>query len=168
MICGIVFTVALLNALMMNTKKLLASGLTGTSFMTIYSYALSEFRDKNFKEPKVLGQLLKRLIPVIKKRYAHYNGWVLHYIVGIMFAAAYMYLWETKRMMPTIKNGLLLGGISGIIAIVAWKAVLKLHPNPPKLDFKRYYAQLVAAHIVFGAFALIGYKSVGNAGNAVE
>lgn len=144
----------------MNIKKLLASGIAGTSFMSIYSYALSEFRDKNFKEPKVLGELLKRLIPIIKKRYARYDGWVIHYIVGIMFAAAYMYLWETKRITPTIKNGLLLGGLSGIIAIIAWKALLKMHPNPPKLDFKRYYGQLITTHIIFGAFAVIGYRSV--------
>ena len=143
----------------MKISKVVSVGATATTFMTLYSYILSEIKDEHFREPEILGQLLRRLIPLIKKKYTRAAGWQAHYLVGILFAAVYIYLWSKKGITPTVKNGLLFGGISGLIAMGVWKSVMKMHPNPPLLHFKKFYMQLLPAHIVFGLAATLSYNN---------
>ncbi|CAN5153771.1 hypothetical protein BH09BAC6_BH09BAC6_10300 [soil metagenome] len=142
----------------MKAKDVLISGITGTSFMTLFSYLLSEATDKNYKEPNLLGKLIDNLIPGEEEEVTQIEGWLSHYAVGILFALVYVKLWEDKKIKPSLKNGLLLGAASGALAMLVWKFTFKAHPFPPKTDFKNYYAQLMPAHIVFAVFATLGYK----------
>jgi hypothetical protein len=141
----------------MKLNKIIPVGITATTFMTLYSYILSEMKEEHFKEPEILGKLLQNLMPAIRKEFAKAAGWEIHYLVGLLFAAIYIYLWQVKKIKPTLQNGLLFGGVSGLIAVTVWKAVLKLHPDPPHLKYKRYYLQLIPAHIVFGIAAVASY-----------
>ena len=52
----------------------------------------------------------------------------------------------------------MLGGLSGILAIIIWKSTFKLHPAPPKIQTGKYYGHLLITHFIFGAFAVLGYK----------
>lgn len=133
-------------------------GIVGTSFMTGYSYGLSAAKQRNFKEPEILGKLIYRLFPEIKELPAQVTGWTLHFLVGVGFSSLYAYGWGERLMKPNLKNALLLGTASGIIAMVVWKSVLKSHPLPPATDFKKYYYQLLPAHIIFAAFATVSYN----------
>jgi len=145
----------------MKQPKVLCSAFTGTTFMTLWSYFLSWIRLNNFKEPVILGKLLYRLDLPIKKKEARAAGWGVHYLVGLLFTELYAPLWEKISFGPTKRNGLVLGGISGIAAILVWKFTLAFHPDPPSIDFLPFAGQLFIAHLVFGLFATIGYNLTG-------
>ncbi len=140
--------------------KVILGGITGTTFMTLFSYLLSETNNEQFKEPQLLATLLDRLPPQTNKQISRAAGWGIHYSVGFAFAALYAKKWRSEKGAATIKSGLILGGLSGLLAIAGWHSVFKLHPAPPKINFKKYYGHLLLAHIVFGAFASIGYNMI--------
>ena len=142
----------------MKGKETLIAGFTGTTFMTLFSYLVSAIAKENFSEPERLGQLTHRLLPVLNKKESQLSGWAGHYGVGLAFAGAYVALWEKRKIEQSLKNDLLIGGISGIIAVGIWKTTFKLHPLPPRLSFDQYYVQLVPAHVVFAIFAGLGYR----------
>jgi hypothetical protein len=142
----------------MKAKDVLVAGVTGTTFMTAFSYLVSELDGENFSEPERLGQLAKGLLPMLSKEEKHITGWAAHYLVGLLFALVYIELWTKGKVKPTVGQTLLLGGISGIIAVAIWKATFKAHPLPPSLSFNKYYLQLVPAHVVFALFAALGYR----------
>jgi len=136
----------------MNTKQVAAAGITGTTLMTLFSDLVSKIKESNYNEALILGELLNRITPLSKKQ-AQVAGWLGHYTVGIGFAAVYATcLKETKRK-PTILNGMVYGALSGLAGAAIWHATFKAHPNPPGVDLKNYYKQLVLAHVVFGIVA---------------
>lgn len=142
----------------MKTKEILAGGITGTTFMTLFSYLISLADGENFSEPERLRQLAGRLIPKLDKQQSQALGWLGHYGVGLLFALVYVELWRRGKLKPDLKTNLWLGGLSGLLAVVVWKATFKMHPLPPSLSFNKYYLQLVPAHLVFAVFAGIGYQ----------
>ena len=142
----------------MKVKEILIAGTTGTSFMTLFSYMVSISENENFSEPERLGQLIHNLYPVLNKKEKLFAGWAAHYMVGLIFAAIYVQLWEKKKLKPSFKNNLITGGISGIVAVGIWKLTFNAHPLPPRLSFNKYYLQLVPAHIVFSIFSGLAYR----------
>ena len=118
-----------------------------TLFMTAFSYLYAYLSKDNFKEPQLLNLLLTRIsgISIHKKSIV---GWVLHFVIGIIFTFIIYFLWETY-IRPNYLNTLLIGIIAGIIGSVGWKIFFALHPNPPKIQFVEYSLQLIFAHIVF-------------------
>lgn len=143
-----------------NTTKTTATvmaGISGTTFMTLFSYLISLAEKENFSEPERLGQLAGRLIPKLDRQQQQALGWLGHYGVGLLFAIVYVELWRRNVLKPDIRTSLWLGGLSGILAVAVWKTTFKLHPLPPALNFSKYYLQLVPAHIVFAVFAAVGY-----------
>jgi hypothetical protein len=152
----------------MKAKKVLVAGVTGTSFMTLFSYLVSAADGENFSEPERLGQLGHRLIPKLDQEQSQALGWMGHYAVGLLFAMVYVELWRRGKIKSSIKNNLLVGAISGLVAIGIWKTTFKMHPLPPSLSFNKYYLQLVPAHVVFAVFAGIGYQLLEIAGRNKE
>ncbi len=142
----------------MKAKDVLTAGITGTTFMTLFSYLVSVADGENFSEPERLGQLADRLLPTLNKEQSQALGWLGHYGVGLLFSLVYVELWRRRWPKSSIKNNLLIGGISGIIAVAIWKTTFKMHPLPPALSFNKYYLQLIPAHVVFAVFAGIGYQ----------
>jgi hypothetical protein len=142
----------------MNVGKIISATVAGTSMMTLFSYQLSKLTHKQFREPELLSALLSRLKLYDSKPPYEVDGWMVHYVAGSFFVMAYDKLWRENRVKEAYKNGALLGLASGFFGAEVWRQVLKLHPNPPKVDFKNYYKQLVIAHIVFGIFARVGYR----------
>jgi hypothetical protein len=140
--------------------KIISAGFTGTSVMTLFSYLVSNMKNEEFKEPQLLAELLNRIMPELNKKTSHIAGWNIHYAVGLMFAILYAKKWQAEKKKATLSSGVVLGGLSGIFAIVVWRSVFKLHPSPPKIKFKRYYGHLLIAHVIFGTFARVGYNMV--------
>jgi uncharacterized membrane protein YsdA (DUF1294 family) len=136
----------------------ITSGLVGTSLMTWFSYQVSQHKEQQFREPVLLSTLIDRLRNDPEAGTSNLKGWLIHYGIGTLFSTAYHQLWQKTNMKPTLKNGLWLGSLSGLIGIAAWKMVFHLHPKPPRIDFKRYYAHLLLAHAIFGAAAAMGYR----------
>ncbi len=145
---------------MNNLEKTLISGFVGTSFMTASSALMSLLPKEEFREPDQLSKLIGRLFPFMSKKAEIICGWGAHYAMGFLFAMVYVELWEKKEIEHSIKNGILLGLLSGLLGLLVWKASFKIHPLPPnnrKLDF---YIQRIPAHIVFAVFATIGYNHI--------
>jgi len=136
----------------MSTKSVLAAAVAGTSLMTLFSEAVSKAKGSNYNEATILGELLNRITPLNKKQ-AEAAGWMGHYAVGVGFSAVYAaYLKQTGRK-PTLLNGIIYGALSGLAGAAIWHATFKAHPNPPGVDLKNYYRQLVLAHVIFGVAA---------------
>ena len=138
--------------------KTLISGATGTSFMTAASALMSLIPKEEFREPDQLEKLVGRILPSFSPRAKVIAGWSAHYGMGMVFAAVYVDLWEKGQIDRSIRNGLVLGAISGLAGMLIWKATFKLHPLPPnnrKLDF---YLQRIPAHIVFAVASTIAYR----------
>ena len=127
------------------------SGILGTVVMTGFSHVVESLTDHKFNEAHLLNGLIKRLrstAPNIGDN--HYLGWVIHFAIGISMAAIlycyYIYLADSI----SIWTGLFLGFILGIIGIAGWYLIISYHDNPPKIDWKFFFIQLVVAHIIFG------------------
>lgn len=140
---------------MNKTENLVASAAAGTTMMTLFSYLVSMAADKNFSEPEHLGTMIHRFMPGEAKKATQLAGWGAHYAVGLLFVLAYQELWQTGKIKKTMTNGLILGAVSGTLAVLVWKATLKAHPAPPWIDFTKFYLQLVPAHIVFAVCATL-------------
>jgi hypothetical protein len=143
----------------MELQPTIKSTIAGTSAMTLFSYLISEKKEENFREPLVLADLMARLNPKMRKQDAALDGWALHYVAGYGFSFVYDKLWKSGKVKPTVLSGILLGAASGLVGILVWKTVFKLHPNPPAKNLKKYFGHLMLAHVVFGVFASLGYRS---------
>ena len=130
--------------------------------MTLFSYSMGFVRKKNFREPELLNELLKRLDPKSTLITLPFAGWFIHYLVGLLFIFLYQLFWHFSGSQPTLTNGILLGALNGIVGILGWQFTFYVHPNPPQIDFKEYYIQLFFAHIIFGASASIAFSSLTN------
>lgn len=144
----------------MQIGKILISAIVGTSAMTIFSYLVSASENKNFREPEVLGQLIKRLPKSSSKVTTQITGWSLHYIIGTSFVAIYNELWKRKKIKQSLTSGALLGAVSGFVGITGWKIMFEVHPNPQAKNLKQYFGHLMLAHVVFGVFSALTYKLI--------
>lgn len=144
----------------MKAEEIIIPGIAGTTFMTLFSKALGEITNENFSEPDLLSKLYHRLAPLEPKPIAKVIGWLGHYGVGFLFSSVYNKLWDKKIVKASGKNSIWLGAASGTLAIWIWKSTFTMHPAPPGIDFKKYYAQLFFAHIVFAMFATFAYQQI--------
>ena len=145
---------------MNNAGKTLLSGFTGTTFMTAASALMSLLPNENFKEPEHLATMVGRLAPLLSKNTKTLAGWGAHYSMGFMFAAVYVELWESGKIAHTIKNGIILGLLSGVLGLLIWKATFKVHPLPPNIRYLDFYLQRIPAHVVFSIFTTIAYRMI--------
>ncbi|MEX0647744.1 MAG: hypothetical protein WEA56_04665 [Balneolaceae bacterium] len=143
----------------MNLLKILSASFAGTSLMTAFSYYRSDERNRQFKEPVLLNKLLTRtrfrkpaleLLPL--------PGWLIHYMIGTSYTICYHYLWKCTNVNPTVQSGLWLGLISGLNGSAGWKLIFSNHPDPPDINFKKFYQHLLPAHIIFALGATAVYK----------
>jgi hypothetical protein len=142
----------------MNVSKVITAGVVGTTMMTLFSYWVSEEKSKQFREPALLAILLKRLLKNKDHTANQLTGWIVHYMVGILFAAGYDQLWRKTDAKPSALNGITLGVLCGVFGKEVWNLVLRLHPDPPSVDRKAYFSHLILAHAIFGIFAALGYR----------
>lgn len=131
------------------------AGIAGTLPMTAYSFVVSEHRNKNFKEPHLLGTLMRRLVNGGNRKSSKVAGWIVHFAVGVLFAEVYALLSKKITLKPAVPAGALLGGLTAIPGVLAWHLSLETHPYPPAVNRKRFYGQLIIAHIVFGIVAVV-------------
>jgi hypothetical protein len=129
--------------------NIIYAGVAGTTGMTLFSYIVSKKKNKNFKEPQLLGQLINRSTSLSNS--SKIAGWLLHYMAGILFAVIYSGLLNNTKMKNRLPESLITGGVSGIAAVCIWHTVFKLHPLPPLVARRKYYGHLIATHILFGA-----------------
>ncbi|MGN6601494.1 MAG: hypothetical protein ACTHK8_03535 [Ginsengibacter sp.] len=138
----------------MKKSNVVAGAIAGTAAMTLFSYFLSGKKDKDFREPALLGKMVKRVLPPSVKTVSEIAGWMMHGSMGLFFASMYQRLPEIRKMYPDLPDDIFVGVANGSVGIMLWKLVFSLHPNPPQIDFKRFYQHLILAHIIFSATTL--------------
>jgi hypothetical protein len=143
----------------MKTKTILPPGITATTLMSIFSYTVSSSKDKNFKEPKLLAEMVEQFLPDKHKKMAAPIGWVMHYTMGCLMTLVFQEVWKKTKTKPSFVLGVVSGLIGGVSGILIWKTVFKMHPTPPQIPFKRYYGHLLLAHLVFGISAALASRS---------
>ena len=141
----------------MDFIRIILGTLVGTTLMTFFSYLVSKIFNKLYKEPVLLNYLLHYLGIDMRDRAKRIAGWVIHYIIGLVFAIGYDLLWQYKIRFSW-SSGIIFGIISGVIGIVSWMLMFKLPDDKPKIDYKGYYIQLLFAHIIFAIGIVIVYK----------
>ena len=81
----------------------------------------------------------------------------MQHFVGFVCVVIYHLLWTYTEVEVTWLSAVVMGAISGLVGIGIWIYTFVIHPNPPKVDFFGFFAQLFFAHIFFGLGAWIGY-----------
>lgn len=142
----------------MKTGNLLLAAFVGTTSMTLFSYLVSRKKNKNFKEPELLGKMLYRVIPGIKKPDSKVAGWCLHGATGLAFTIVYKVLLDHTKLKSNVPEAILLGVANGLAGVVIWKTTFLLHPNPPKINFRKFFGHLIVAHLFFATPALLILK----------
>jgi len=138
----------------MKTGNVLLAAAAGTAAMTLFSYLVSRKKNKDFREPRLLGKMVYRAVPGIKKPQAKVIGWILHGTTGLTFSVMYHYLLKDTKLKSNVPDAVVLGLTNGIVAVGIWKATFSLHPDPPKIHFNDFYKHLVLAHVVFATTTL--------------
>lgn len=144
----------------MQTKKIIAATVVGTTFMTLFSYVMSKNQKRNYTEPDVLSQIIAENNSSLSKEETKPIGWAAHYGLGLGFTGVYSQIWEHTPIKPSLASGGALGAVSGLIGIMGWTQLFHLHHHTSEKYRKQYYAQLMAAHIIFGMGTAIGYKMI--------
>jgi hypothetical protein len=122
-----------------------------TSCMTLFSYGMAAVFRQQFREPKLLNILAIRLkILNASSGKNHPVGWVIHYVIGVLFVALIEWIRETAGFSPLPLYYIVAGTSCGLIGVVMWFITFRIHPNPPKLRYRAFYIQLILAHITFG------------------
>ncbi|ABQ05670.1 hypothetical protein [Flavobacterium johnsoniae] len=138
--------------------QVLLSSAAATTVMTLCSYAVSAAAREIYKEPILLAYILKQLHLNISSDAKNMLGWVLHYVIGLAFVTAYHLLWSHKILDATILSSIMLGAASGMLGIIGWIVLFKIVHQKPNIDYKGYYAQLFAVHVIFGVTAFLVYR----------
>ena len=133
----------------MKTANVLLAAAVGTISMTLFSYLVSRKKNKDFKEPKLLGKMVYRGVPEIKKPTSKVAGWCLHCGTGLAFTIVYKILLDHTKLKSNLPEAVLLGVVNGVLADGIWKTVFALHPDPPEINFKKFFGHLILAHVFF-------------------
>ncbi|CAN5320959.1 hypothetical protein BH09BAC1_BH09BAC1_06320 [soil metagenome] len=138
--------------------QILLATIIGTILMTIFSYVVSQVEGKQFREPVLLNKLIDRWVDLsITPHSKNPAGWALHFFVGLLFVVVYHLIWTYTEIHATWYSAAIMGTISGLVGIGIWIVTFVIHPNPPKMHFLGFFAQLLFAHVLFGIGTWIGY-----------
>ncbi|WP_460513970.1 hypothetical protein [Cyclobacterium sediminis] len=127
------------------------SGIVATAVMTIVMYIYTIL----FKHFTKVIHLLGCMISGDQKLHSPSKGALTlgtfaHFGVGVIFSMSYYLLWNWGVFEINFFDSVIIGGLSGIVAIVVWKFYLKLHHYQPEISQNHYFFALFIAHIVFG------------------
>lgn len=136
---------------------ILLATIAATTLMTILSYLFSATFRELYKEPLLLKYLMQRFGSPLSANTEEVLGWVMHYVVGLLFVLSYQLLLHYNILDISWTSGLLFGAVAGLVGIGWWHTMFKLSDFPP-IDFKGYYWQLFVVHVIFGLTTVAIYK----------
>lgn len=143
----------------MKNRDIILGGIAGTTAFTLFSYCLAELSGRKFKQPELIGKMIKRTSIDVDEQTSQFTGWLMHYAIGMGFAAAYKQLVDTTGIKPSVANGIIAGAVSGFPAALTWHTSLHVHPAPPRKQSWDYYAELFVGHVIFGAACFLAFGS---------
>lgn len=136
-------------------SEIFIAGIFATIAMTFFSYVLSFFLKSNFKEPQIINLIIFKTLKnkSYVKRHDIY-GWLIHFVVGILFVAVFKIIRLYFLVDLTYFTGFIYGFFGGILGVVIYALAFAVHPNPPVNNKILFYYQLVVGHIIFGLVML--------------
>lgn len=129
-----------------------SAGIAGTVGMTLIMYAYAALFRVNTKVIHILGIMMTGSAsdPSHNNRKYLTAGTLGHFGVGIIFSWSYFLLWNWGIFSITLRDSIIIGLVSGAMAVIVWTGYFILHYNPPKINLTHYFIALLLAHVVFG------------------
>jgi len=125
----------------MNSKitKAVLGGVVGTIVMTVIMLIGPMMGMPKMSPPAMLSGMMGMPIFV---------GWIMHFIIGIVFAFAYTYLLSPK---VKIENLFVKGGVFGIIVFIFAQIVMAIMGGPkPEGSMMMLMMGSIIGHIIYG------------------
>ncbi len=132
------------------------AGIIGTIAMTAFMYMFSAITNKDTKVLQILGSMVTGTTREYSKE-AIVAGTLGHFSVGVLFSFAYFLLWNWGVFQINLTDSIILGAISGIVAMAVWKGYFWLHQHPPRVHLGYYLIALFIAHIIFGMVTVFAF-----------
>jgi hypothetical protein len=137
---------------MMQMLSGVIAGIAGTLAMTLFMRLASVVTGFNFHVPSILGTMLtfdtKPSGATSDSPRSLISGYVLHYIIGILFALIYQQAW-LKEHISTFGTALFFGAVAGLVGVIFWATALKWHPRAPSVNRRQYLVFIFLGHLVF-------------------
>lgn len=137
--------------------QIIIVSIAATSTMTLFNYAVSASFREIYKEPLLLVYVLHSFKFNLSNASKNTLSWLIHYGTGVVFVTVYHYFWARNILQLSILHAFLLGIASGIIGIICWMIFFKISHYKPPVDFRGFYLQLFAAHVIFALTATAVY-----------
>lgn len=135
--------------------KYILAWVVATSLMTGFSYLFYYITKKEAREPFLLNYILVNKFPDVLPFKSHASmGWILHYILGIVFLLLNILLINVFDVDASILWGLPFGVFAGVLGLIGWNILFNIAGQLPEINFIIYYLQLLVAHIVFCVSAI--------------
>ncbi len=140
----------------MNIIGAVAAGLIGTAIMTMLMYSAPMM---GMPKMDIMGMLGTMVTP--RKETATGLGLVIHFMMGVIFALIYAFLWRLGIGSATWLWGLIFGAVHGVIAIVMMPMMLRMHPRPPVIaSGPMTMAGQLMGHLVYGLIVALVYAAL--------
>ncbi len=125
----------------MNNKisKTVLGGIVGTAIMTIIIFIAPMMGMPKMSPPKLLAGMMNMSIIV---------GWIMHFIIGIIFAAVYTFLLASKIK---TSNLYVKGAVFGIIVFIFAQIVMAATGAPkPEGSMMMLAVGSIIGHVIYG------------------
>jgi uncharacterized membrane protein YagU involved in acid resistance len=140
----------------MNIAGSIIAGLVATAVMTLLMYTAPRMGMPKMDIIGMLGSMFSD-----NKSTATVIGLVVHFVMGVIFAIVYAYLWSVGVGSASLLWGLIFGLAHGVIAIVTMPMMMRVHPRPPAMKGgpKTMVGQLMG-HAAFGLVVAMTYAAL--------
>ncbi len=140
----------------MNVIGAVIAGLVGTVVMTILMVVAPAMGMPKMDIVGMLGSMI-----TANKGTATIVGWVIHLMMGVVFAIIYAFAWSQGIGSVTWLWGLIFGAVHAIVAIVMMPIMIRMHPRPPEMEggAMTMVGQLMG-HLVYGLVVALVYAAI--------
>ncbi len=127
--------------------------------MTLSSALWSRVSGNQFREPTLLSKLMQNHPHInASKQNTYVWGWLIHFILGIVFLVIYEILWQITNVPRTFMWSLIFGSFLGLLGVLGWKILFKMSKPSSQFNYQQYYIHIFFAHIVFSVNALLVFQ----------
>jgi hypothetical protein len=129
------------------------AGIAGTFLMTLFMDIAALLTRYNFHVPSILGTMVtmetKPSGNVSNSMVSKVWGYILHYLIGIFYAALYQNLLQAEIGSGSYGHALVFGIVIGLVAVIFWYSFFKLHPIAPAVRLPLYLVFIFLGHPLF-------------------
>lgn len=142
----------------------IVSGFAGTFAMTIVMYLYGSLTKKKTKVVHILGLMMTGNLALCKEQKTKIlaTGSIAHVFIGVLFSFSYFLLWNWGVFNISTFDSIIIGALSGILAIIVWKSYFTVYRKPPRVPLDHYFTALFISHIIFGMVTVSMFSIISN------